>query len=175
MSLVHCGECGKEISDKAVTCPSCGAPFSKSRTVLPGIETMSAARRTPRRAWLLAGLALTLIAAAPGLWRASASIRQAAGVAAAPKWVIDNAGTNGDCTTLGDYCMNVSCAVTNAGDAAGTARVLAVLTADGGGVIATRTATKYLLPHQQDTVAFRFHESKLNRSERYRCEVIAGP
>jgi uncharacterized membrane protein YvbJ len=27
MSLIKCGECGKEISDKAETCPSCGNPM----------------------------------------------------------------------------------------------------------------------------------------------------
>ncbi|MFA5888760.1 MAG: zinc ribbon domain-containing protein [Candidatus Paceibacterota bacterium] len=26
MSLIKCSECGKEISDKAVSCPSCGNP-----------------------------------------------------------------------------------------------------------------------------------------------------
>ena len=26
MALINCNECGKEISDKAVTCPHCGAP-----------------------------------------------------------------------------------------------------------------------------------------------------
>jgi hypothetical protein len=26
MALVKCGECGKEISDKAAACPGCGAP-----------------------------------------------------------------------------------------------------------------------------------------------------
>lgn len=28
MALIKCGECGKEISDKATTCPHCGAPTS---------------------------------------------------------------------------------------------------------------------------------------------------
>jgi len=28
MALINCGECGKEISDKAVTCPQCGAPVA---------------------------------------------------------------------------------------------------------------------------------------------------
>ena len=26
MSLIKCYECGKEISDKAISCPNCGAP-----------------------------------------------------------------------------------------------------------------------------------------------------
>lgn len=28
MALIHCSECGREISDKAVACPGCGAPVS---------------------------------------------------------------------------------------------------------------------------------------------------
>ena len=35
MALVKCKECGKEISDKAKTCPNCGCPiedeFAKKR------------------------------------------------------------------------------------------------------------------------------------------------
>ena len=30
MALVKCGECGKEISDKAATCPGCGAPMTSA-------------------------------------------------------------------------------------------------------------------------------------------------
>lgn len=30
MALVHCSECGREISDKAAFCPGCGAPVSSS-------------------------------------------------------------------------------------------------------------------------------------------------
>ncbi len=29
MALINCSECGKEISDKATTCPNCGAPVKK--------------------------------------------------------------------------------------------------------------------------------------------------
>ena len=28
MSLIKCPECGKEISDKATSCPNCGCPVS---------------------------------------------------------------------------------------------------------------------------------------------------
>lgn len=30
MSLIKCPECGQEISDKAPTCPHCGAPLAKN-------------------------------------------------------------------------------------------------------------------------------------------------
>lgn len=31
MSLINCTECGKEISDKATSCPHCGAPIGKTK------------------------------------------------------------------------------------------------------------------------------------------------
>ncbi len=30
MSMINCPECGKEISDKADTCPNCGCPLKSS-------------------------------------------------------------------------------------------------------------------------------------------------
>lgn len=30
MSLIKCNECGKEISDKAVSCPNCGFPLQEN-------------------------------------------------------------------------------------------------------------------------------------------------
>lgn len=34
MAMIQCPECGKEISDRATSCPGCGYPFQKS-TVIP--------------------------------------------------------------------------------------------------------------------------------------------
>ena len=30
MALIHCSECGREISDRAASCPGCGAPVGAS-------------------------------------------------------------------------------------------------------------------------------------------------
>lgn len=32
MALIKCNECGKEISDKAKTCPNCGCPVNKNQS-----------------------------------------------------------------------------------------------------------------------------------------------
>ncbi len=32
MALINCPECGKEVSDKATTCPNCGCPINSSIT-----------------------------------------------------------------------------------------------------------------------------------------------
>lgn len=34
MALIKCPECGKEISDKAASCPNCGAPISAAKPAL---------------------------------------------------------------------------------------------------------------------------------------------
>lgn len=39
MAMINCPECGKEISDKAMTCPNCGAPVEQRKT--PEIEVQS--------------------------------------------------------------------------------------------------------------------------------------
>ena len=32
MALIKCNECGREVSDKAQSCPSCGAPIENNMT-----------------------------------------------------------------------------------------------------------------------------------------------
>ena len=39
MALINCTECGKQISDKALACPNCGAPqSSKPDTAAPAVD-----------------------------------------------------------------------------------------------------------------------------------------
>ena len=33
MALINCSECGKEVSDKASTCPNCGAPIAGKQEI----------------------------------------------------------------------------------------------------------------------------------------------
>jgi uncharacterized membrane protein YvbJ len=44
MALIKCSECGKEISDKASTCPNCGNPIKQSQ-VLVQMDTAPQKRR----------------------------------------------------------------------------------------------------------------------------------
>ena len=39
MGLIKCSECGREVSDKAVACPSCGAPIANAPVGTP-IQTI---------------------------------------------------------------------------------------------------------------------------------------
>lgn len=38
MALINCPECGKEISDKAASCPNCGCPIEKTANVQESVE-----------------------------------------------------------------------------------------------------------------------------------------
>ncbi len=42
MTLINCPECGKEISDKAQSCPNCGFPLTTSNKIKYGLENPSA-------------------------------------------------------------------------------------------------------------------------------------
>ena len=41
MALINCSECGKQISDKASSCPSCGNPMDKSSITYPTSRPIS--------------------------------------------------------------------------------------------------------------------------------------
>lgn len=45
MALIKCGECGKEISDKAVACMNCGCPIEKAKKKVRIIKTGGLALR----------------------------------------------------------------------------------------------------------------------------------
>lgn len=39
MALINCPECGKQISDKAVSCPNCGCPMvKKNHCIINGVD-----------------------------------------------------------------------------------------------------------------------------------------
>ncbi len=63
MALIECGECKRQISDRAPACPGCGAPIAASVPVqhVASIHRPSVVEEAPKRsnsrAWLLALLA----------------------------------------------------------------------------------------------------------------------
>jgi len=46
MALISCTECGKEVSDKASSCPNCGAPISSNGSVSLNPESHAKVTRT---------------------------------------------------------------------------------------------------------------------------------
>lgn len=53
MALISCSECRKEISNKAATCPQCGAPVESAEPVVKRTEEESKQEKSSVWKWLL--------------------------------------------------------------------------------------------------------------------------
>jgi DNA-directed RNA polymerase subunit RPC12/RpoP len=60
MALIKCSECGKEVSDKATSCPNCGAPIAAKEAVTLDPKSHAKVTRTGAK-WEGIGFALILI------------------------------------------------------------------------------------------------------------------
>jgi hypothetical protein len=78
MALIECPECKKQISDKALRCPQCGAPKVSMVSPIPRVPGLSEKprKRTRMRIFLLLLLAI-IIGVSYWFWRASTSDRVA--------------------------------------------------------------------------------------------------
>lgn len=56
MALIACGECENQISDKAATCPHCGAPAQTTTTNLPPVDSPASGSKLRLWLWIPAGL-----------------------------------------------------------------------------------------------------------------------
>ena len=86
MALIACSECGAQVSDRAPTCPKCGAPVAAPAASTPPAEP-AASRPKRRHVWLwwtIAGVALVAVASAGVfLWLSDRAQRQAVAAAEA--------------------------------------------------------------------------------------------
>lgn len=97
MALMKCNECGKDVSDKAGTCPNCGAPVAiaaqAEQAPRPAAVPASAGRKTSK--WAYVGLAIIAVTVFY-IYRAATSDRAAplsAGLAGAlrqPKKIVSD-------------------------------------------------------------------------------------
>jgi hypothetical protein len=96
-----------------------------------------------------------------------------AGAAPAPvaRWIVDNVDANDSCSVLGEYCIRVRCAITNAGTVAGVAQVAAEVTEDST-TIGTRRGTRSVGAGQQDTLTLDFPEANMDKKQSFRCYLI---
>lgn len=62
MALIICPECGKEISDQAISCPNCGYVMKKEENVIP--VTVTPEIRTPNKRLIAIICSVVLIAVA---------------------------------------------------------------------------------------------------------------
>ena len=67
MALIACGECGREISDRAATCPHCGAPASPEATAANEDTGQEASpKSTPKKKKGTSKVAVAVVAALVG-------------------------------------------------------------------------------------------------------------
>jgi hypothetical protein len=57
MALIKCSECEREISDKAKTCPGCGAPINGAITDEP-VQTIQITSKKLKKQYVIANLIL---------------------------------------------------------------------------------------------------------------------
>ncbi|MDA3800189.1 MAG: zinc-ribbon domain-containing protein [Kiritimatiellae bacterium] len=60
MALISCTECGKKISEKAVSCPNCGAPMSGNSSVSLNPQSHTNVTRTGAK-WEGIGFVLIVV------------------------------------------------------------------------------------------------------------------
>lgn len=61
MALIQCSECQKEISDRAATCPNCGAPLSQESGLQPQGKAHLVKQAKSRGIYIILGLFFGLL------------------------------------------------------------------------------------------------------------------
>lgn len=63
MALIKCPECGKEVSDKASSCPNCGCPLEKNKTVdaINDSKGKKSKKKTTKKLLISIGIVIVLI------------------------------------------------------------------------------------------------------------------
>ena len=176
MALVSCTECGKQVSDKASSCPNCGAPIVSGSASAPAPPAAKASSSVSvRRIATLLGLGFILIVGY--LWFRRAGSDPASrgilprAIVPSPHFLLTTAGGSDECSVFGEYCMRAKCAVANDGNAAGVASVDISLILDGSPV-ATRRSLVSLAPGQSDTARQDFNEAEMSKTYSYQCELV---
>lgn len=168
MALIKCGECGKEISDQATSCPSCGSP---ARASAPA--TASAPKKASGgRAFVAIGAVALLAFSGWFLLRVlnntSLSVTGQT-LIPAPRFEFGETKSDTACSKLLDHCVRVSCTVKNAGNATGNAAVRATYEPKGKPAH-TKSRVISLGAGQEESVTFDFMEAGVADEGIFRCE-----
>lgn len=167
MALRPCADCNKEISEKAPSCPHCGAPQAAvpSTTAKRQSESSKSSSAFVSGVILVLGVVIILV-----ILRGAYPLMQEAGVAPAPRWVVEGVNGTDNCTVLGDYCLRVTCMVRNVGDAVGVVTVVAELLPETGSAT-NRQTTVRLEPAQERLLEFDFREAEIEKKYRFGCLI----
>ena len=60
MALIKCNECNNEVSDKATSCPKCGAPIASNESIAAG-ATLKTVQETSKKFKLQSLISVSLI------------------------------------------------------------------------------------------------------------------
>ena len=61
MAMINCPECGKEISDKALSCPNCGYSLNSNENYNISYQEYFVKKKTPGKGFGIAGMVLGII------------------------------------------------------------------------------------------------------------------
>ena len=61
MAMINCPECGKEISDKTLSCPNCGYPLNSNENYNISHQEYFVKKKTPGKGFGIAGMVLGII------------------------------------------------------------------------------------------------------------------
>lgn len=61
MALINCNECNQEVSDKAVSCPKCGAPIATAQEIKAAGVRLSTVQETSKKFKLHSLISVTLV------------------------------------------------------------------------------------------------------------------
>ena len=76
MALIECDECGNQVSDRAETCPHCGAPVSGNSNIVQGRRVRTIEKTSKRyKAWQ-AGSLVGVLAGLIGMATTSSGLGQ---------------------------------------------------------------------------------------------------
>lgn len=108
MALITCTECGAQVSDRAPTCPRCGAPVAVASEASEAAHAVAKKRSSGWLWWTIGALAVVLAAAAGVLLWQAEQARQEIIAAQDDTWAsvltkVDDLGAPSEVGTQGTY------------------------------------------------------------------------
>jgi hypothetical protein len=168
VAMQFCTECGKEVSNRAPTCPHCGSPVEGAPApgpVKPEPVVVTVKKNSHPVLTVIGVIAIVVVVLIGGLILIAVLHKE-------PKFVATDNVTDTNCTTLSDYCINVTCTIQNQGDGPGTRTIRAqLLDKSSGAVRADHYSDLTLAPNESQRVIFSFPEAELDWQVSSICKV----
>jgi hypothetical protein len=167
VAIQFCIECGKQVSDRAASCPHCGHPVQGASAPQPSPQppVVPVKKNSHPVLTVIGGAAVVVLVL--GIVALVVFLKTAKS-----KFEVTDKITDTNCTKLTDFCIDVNCTYQNAGTAKGTLRVRAqLLDKNSGEVKADRYSDLNLGPGESQRVTFSFPEAELDWEVSSVCKV----